>query len=134
MILFTLTLTLYNVYVEFLQVEDMIPSDEGYQLIPGPELRMNETTTAFELNLLETGRQFRLPKYPNFLDSPELICHDQCLYHVSLDPVQNNPTLYVQQSNVEELKLLNLGEELLNYVQVRYDNYLYVVENEKYLE
>lgn len=121
------------VYAEILSIEDVTPSDKGYQLIPGPELRLNESISNYEIKLVETGRPIKLPKYPNLFEPPEIICYDQCLYHVALSSVINNPTQYFQLPG-EEVKFLDMGEKWIDYVVLRINNYIYVVENEKYLE
>lgn len=132
LIVFTLKPIATNVYVELHKVEDIIPSEKGYSIIPGPEIAIHEAKQDIERKLVETGRAIKLPKYPDFFESPELIYVDNTLYRTTLT---NGPsaTSYVQKSHTP-VTSLDMAGHFIEMVDTRVDKYLYFIDYNKLLQ
>jgi hypothetical protein len=128
LILFSLTVSNLNLFVEILKIE---PAElrEEYALIPGPTLLMNETRKDFEERML-TGRPIILSHYPNLFRDPEFIYCENMLYTNLKLRLSENPTTYYVQ-NPEEVRCMRVSQDFFEKIEARYDDSVYVIAAEQ---
>lgn len=133
LIVFQLTIKPEVIYVEIVIVEDILPSDKGYVLIPSPELKNNETIEDFEEKIVGVRKPFSLPLYPNILPTPEFIYYQNTIYQVLLKKTLNVTTYF--QDDSEEVKYYSpIDEFFTQNVVARIDDRLYFFPVEKLVD
>ncbi|WP_053217015.1 hypothetical protein [Virgibacillus senegalensis] len=118
------------IYVELIKVEDTLPSEKGYSIVPGPQLRLNEEKEDFEKKLVEIHRPFTLKHYPHIFDLPEFIYYQGNLYKIDLK-ASTNTTTYTQQESHEVVYSPSIDELFMNCVDVRIDDHLFFVQQDR---
>ncbi|AKP45604.1 MULTISPECIES: hypothetical protein [Bacillus] len=116
------------VYVDIVKVENIEPQSK-YALIPGPQLKVEETKKDLEMKLVKKGYPITLNSYPNIFDSPKFIYYEGTLYQVSFNK-SNNPTTYSQKDGVD-VRFIEIEDEFAEIVHARIDNDLYFIENKE---
>lgn len=119
-----------NVYVELLRVENIPPSDKGYEIIPGPQLRIEEGLEDFENKLVGERKPFTLKHYPHIFDMPEFVYFQGSIFQVGLKP-NLNATTYTQKEEEEVWYRSSIEEEFMQLVDLRVEDHLYFIPKDK---
>lgn len=117
------------VYVDIVKIENIEPGRK-YVLIPGPQLKMDETKKDLEMKLIKKGYPITLSSYPNIFDEPEFIYFEGTLYQVSLNK-SNNPTTY-SQKDAADVRFIEMEDEFSEIVHARIDNDLFFIESDQW--
>lgn len=121
------------VYAEIINVEDIIPSEKGYIMIPSPELKNSETKEDFEKKIIGIRKPFTLPLYPNIFPTPEFLYYQDTIYQVLLKKTLNITTY--SQDDSEEVKYYTPVDEFFSKnVGARIDDLLYFFPVEKLID
>ena|SRR5699024_3644489 len=67
LIVFTLNIKPEMIYVELLKIENIMPFEKGYLMIPSPQLKLDETQEDFEDKMVGIRKPFTLKHYPHIL-------------------------------------------------------------------
>lgn len=130
LIVFKLTVKTEIIYAEIVNVEDVVPSDKSYIMIPSPELKINETREDFEEKIVGIRKPFTLPTYPNIFNTPEFVYYQGTIYQVSLNKTLNTTT-YTQDDSEEVLYHPAIDDFFIDYVDARVDDLLYFLPVDK---
>lgn len=130
LIVFTMNMVSEYVYVELLKVEDTLPSEKGYSIVPGPQLRLGEDKGELENKLAKSHRPFTLKHYPHIFELPEFIYYQSNLYRIDLKPT-SNATTYTQQDTKEVVYSPTIDDLFMNCVDVRVEDHLYFVKQDR---
>ncbi|MCO7176987.1 hypothetical protein ACFP7A_13105 [Sporolactobacillus kofuensis] len=133
LIIFQMICSNEYVNVELVKIENITPSESGYMIIPGPQLRLQESKRDFEEKLTGIRRPIILKYYPNFFFLPEYLYQQGTLYNVTLKP-SLNPTTYTQQESNEVFYLDNFEDYMADITDTMIDDNLYFVQADKILD
>lgn len=133
LIAFTFNVRTEIVYVELLQYENVLPSEQGYLMIPGPKLKLDEDKSDFENKMVDIRKPFILQHYPHIFELPEFIYFRGTIYQVSLNP-SLNATTYSQKESEEVTYDSSIDDIFIDAVDMRIEDYLYFVQKDKILD
>ncbi|QST00963.1 hypothetical protein IMZ31_05165 [Pontibacillus sp. ALD_SL1] len=130
LVLFKLTHANDNIYVELIKLEPIQP-EEGYVVIPSPDLRIGETNEDLESKLTNEKRPITLKKYPNLFPSPSMVLFENTLYEVDLES-KSNSTTYFQKDHASVRYAALDPDELIEHVDAVYEHHLYFLSKQKF--
>lgn len=131
LIVFKLTVKAERIYVEIVNVEEnRSPDKKIYAVIPGPELKIDETKKDFEEKITGIRKPITLPLYPNIFSTPEFIYYQNTLYKVLLKKSLNTTT-YIQVDTEDVKYHPSIDEFFIEHVVARIDDLLYFIPYDK---